>query len=179
MKPILLFSFALALLACSGNENDFDATGTFESTEIIVSSEANGKIMELNLQEGDRLEAGAMLGYVDSTQLYLRKKQLEAGLRSVDIRKPDIHKQIASLEQQIAVARSEQQRMENLVKAKAGNQKQVDDIVNNIWMHNIRPCIKRQEGRMPKRKVSSTRSCNWTTSCRKAASSTRSPALSL
>lgn len=132
MKPILLFSFALALLACSGNENDFDATGTFESTEIIVSSEANGKIMELNLQEGDRLEAGAMLGYVDSTQLYLRKKQLEAGLRSVGIRKPDIRKQIASLEQQIAVARSEQQRMENLVKAKAGNQKQVDDIVNNI-----------------------------------------------
>lgn len=123
MKPILLFSFALALLACSGNENDFDATGTFESTEIIVSSEANGKIMELNLQEGDRLEAGAVLGYVDSTQLYLRKKQLEAGLRSVDIRKPDIRKQIASLEQQ---------RMENLVKAKAGNQKQVDDIVNNI-----------------------------------------------
>lgn len=62
MKPILLFSFALALLACSGNESDFDATGTFESTEIIVSSEANGKIMELNLQEGDRLEAGGRTG---------------------------------------------------------------------------------------------------------------------
>ena len=55
MKPILLFSLALALSACSGNKNDFDATGAFESTEIIVSSEANGKIMELNLQEGDRL----------------------------------------------------------------------------------------------------------------------------
>ena len=129
----LIFSIAfIVITACSSNESDFDATGTFESTEIIVSSEANGKIMELNLQEGDRLEAGAVLGYVDSTQLYLRKKQLEADLRSVDIRKPDIRKQIASLEQQIAVARSEQQRMENLVKAKAGNQKQVDDIVNNI-----------------------------------------------
>ena len=129
----LIFSIAfIVITACSSNESDFDATGTFESTEIIVSSEANGKIMELNLQEGDRLEAGAVLGYVDSTQLYLRKKQLEAGLRSVGIRKPDIRKQIASLEQQIAVARSEQQRMENLVKAKAGNQKQVDDIVNNI-----------------------------------------------
>lgn len=58
--------------------------------------------------------------------------QLSAGLRSVDIRKPDIRKQIAALEQQIATARTEQQRMENLVKAKAGNQKQVDDIVNNI-----------------------------------------------
>lgn len=129
--PILSIAF-IVITACSGNDNDFDATGAFESTEIIVSSEANGKIMELNLQEGDRLEAGTMLGYVDSMQLYLRKKQLEAGLRSVDIRKPDIRKQIASLEQQIAVASSEQQRMENLVKAKAGNQKQVDDIANNI-----------------------------------------------
>lgn len=133
MKPILiLFSLALALSACSGNENDFDVTGTFESTEIIVSSEANGKIVELDLQEGDRLEAGAVLGYVDTMQLYLRKKQLEAGLRGVGVRKPDIRKQIASLEQQIAVARSEQQRMENLVKANAGNQKQADDIANSI-----------------------------------------------
>lgn len=132
MKQILVCSSLLLLLACGRGDGNFDATGVFESTEVIVSSEANGKILELNLEEGDRLEAGAMLGYVDTMQLYLRKMQLEAGLRSVDIRKPDVRKQIAALEQQIAVARSEQQRMENLVRAKAGNQKQVDDIVNNI-----------------------------------------------
>lgn len=120
------------LAACNRGDDNFDATGTFEATEILVSSEANGKIMELNMEEGDRLDAGALLGYVDSTQLYLKKMQLAAGLRSVDVRKPDIRKQIAALEQQIATARTEQQRMENLVKAKAGNQKQVDDIVNNI-----------------------------------------------
>lgn len=124
----MLFLFS----ACSRGNGTFDATGTFEVTEILVSSEANGKIMELNIEEGDRLDAGAVVGYVDSTQLYLKKMQLSAGLRSVDIRKPDIRKQIAALEQQIATARTEQQRMENLVKAKAGNQKQVDDIVNNI-----------------------------------------------
>ncbi|WP_337940531.1 HlyD family efflux transporter periplasmic adaptor subunit [Parabacteroides sp.] len=122
----------LSLAACNRGDGNFDATGTFEATEILVSSEANGKIMELNIEEGDRLDAGAMVGYIDSTQLYLKKMQLSAGLRSVDIRKPDIRKQIAALEQQIATARTEQQRMENLVKAKAGNQKQVDDIVNNI-----------------------------------------------
>lgn len=137
MKQLAIYSISLFLLlplltSCKGDAGTFDATGAFESTEVLVSSEANGKIMELSIQEGDRLDAGAYLGYVDSTQLYLRKKQLEAGLRSVDIRKPDIRKQIASLEQQIAVARSEQQRMENLVKANAGNQKQVDDLANNI-----------------------------------------------
>lgn len=128
----LIATALLSLVACNRGDGDFDATGTFEATEILVSSEANGKIMELNIEEGDRLDAGALIGYVDSTQLYLKKMQLSAGLRSVDIRKPDIRKQIAALEQQIATARTEQQRMENLVKAKAGNQKQVDDIVNNI-----------------------------------------------
>ena len=128
----LIATAVLSLAACNRGDGDFDATGTFEATEILVSSEANGKIMELNIEEGDRLDAGALIGYVDSTQLYLKKMQLSAGLRSVDIRKPDIRKQIAALEQQIATARTEQQRMENLVKAKAGNQKQVDDIVNNI-----------------------------------------------
>ena len=128
----LIATALLGLAACNRGDGNFDATGTFEATEILVSSEANGKIMELNIEEGDRLDAGAMVGYIDSTQLYLKKMQLSAGLRSVDIRKPDIRKQIAALEQQIATARTEQQRMENLVKAKAGNQKQVDDIVNNI-----------------------------------------------
>lgn len=128
----LIATALLGLAACNRGDGNFDATGTFEATEILVSSEANGKIMELNIEEGDRLDAGAMVGYIDSTQLYLKKMQLSAGLRSVDIRKPDIRKQIAALEQQITTARTEQQRMENLVKAKAGNQKQVDDIVNNI-----------------------------------------------
>ena len=129
---ILSAAVLFSLAACNRGDDNFDATGTFEATEILVSSEANGKIMELNIEEGDRLDAGAMLVYIDSTQLYLKKMQLAAGLRSVDVRKPDIRKQIAALEQQIATARTEQQRMENLVKAKAGNQKQVDDIVNNI-----------------------------------------------
>ena len=133
MRHLIFISLcSLLWTACGNTDNDFDASGTFEATEILVSSEANGKIMELNIEEGDRLDAGAIVGYVDSTQLFLRKMQLSASLRSVDIRKPDIRKQIAVLEQQIATAKTEQQRQENLVRAKAGNQKQLDDIVNNI-----------------------------------------------
>jgi len=133
MKRIILGIVLIAgLISCNRGKINYDASGAFEATEILVSSEANGKIMELNIEEGDRLTAGNIVGYVDTVQLYLKKMQLTAGLRSVDIQKPDIRKQIAVLEQQIATARTEQQRMENLVKAKAGNQKQLDDIVNNI-----------------------------------------------
>jgi HlyD family secretion protein len=129
---IVLTIIAVLTGACNGNEHAADATGVFEATEIVVSSEASGKIMELGIREGDRINAGDYAGYIDSAQLYLKKQQLTAGLKAVDIRKPDIRKQIAVLEQQIATARTERQRMENLVKANAGNQKQLDDIVNNI-----------------------------------------------
>ncbi|MDR3142370.1 MAG: HlyD family efflux transporter periplasmic adaptor subunit [Tannerellaceae bacterium] len=129
---IVLTIIAALTGACNGNEQAADATGVFEATEIVVSSEVSGKIMELGIREGDRINGGDCVGYIDSAQLYLKKRQLAAGLKAVDIRKPDIRKQIAVLEQQIATARTEQQRMENLVKANAGNQKQLDDIVNNI-----------------------------------------------
>ncbi len=129
---IVLMSTVLLVCSCNMNKKTFDATGVFEATEVLVSSEVNGKIMELNIHEGDKLTAGDYVGYIDSVQIYLQKMQLTAGMKAVDIRKPDIRKQIAVLEQQIATAKTEQRRMENLVKAKAGNQKQLDDIVNNL-----------------------------------------------
>lgn len=74
MRHLIFISLcSLLWMACGNTDNDFDASGTFEATEILVSSEANGKIMKLNIEEGDRLDAGAIVGYVDSTQLFLRK----------------------------------------------------------------------------------------------------------
>lgn len=118
--------------SCGGKNDQFDATGAFEATEVLVSAEASGRILRLDVLEGNRLNAGEEVGCIDSLQLYYQKEQLRAGLRAVDVAKPDIRKQIAVLEQQIATAESERRRMENLVSAKAGNQKQLDDIVNQI-----------------------------------------------
>lgn len=120
------------MTSCGGNNNKFDATGAFEATEVIVSAEASGRIMQFDVEEGKQLTAGEYVGYIDSTQLYLRKMQLVAGMNSVESRKPDIRKQIAAIEQQILTARTEQRRMENLVRAKSANQKQVDDIAESI-----------------------------------------------
>ncbi|MDD2438305.1 MAG: HlyD family efflux transporter periplasmic adaptor subunit [Massilibacteroides sp.] len=132
-KWIYTVCVAVSLLcSCGDNEEDYDAMGAFEATEVIVSSEVAGKILWLNILEGDRLKAGQEVGCVDSLQLYYKKEQLRAGLRAVDVAKPDIRKQIAVLEQQITTVESERQRMENLVKAKAGNQKSLDDLVNQL-----------------------------------------------
>lgn len=131
MKTLQFVITGLAIVlisGCGGGEGEFDASGVFEATEVIVSAEANGKILEFNANEGDTLLAGERLGYIDSLQLYLKKLQLTANQRSVQSRRPDIRTQIAATEQQITTAKREKQRVENLLKANAVNQKQLDDL---------------------------------------------------
>jgi HlyD family secretion protein len=127
MLPLML-----SLVSCGGSKIDPDASGTFEATEVIVSAEANGKILSFNAEEGTTLEAGQAVGVIDSTQLYLRKRQLLANTKAVESRRPEIGKQIASLQQQIATQKTEKRRFENLVKAGAANQKQLDDINSGL-----------------------------------------------
>lgn len=126
--PFLFAVIVLSLSACKNKDNDYDASGTFEADEIIVSSEANGRIIQLDIEEGSQLKAGEIVGYVDSLQLYLKRKQLQANIRAIESRKPDISSQVAALQQQIATAKTEKQRIENLLKSNAANQKQLDDI---------------------------------------------------
>jgi HlyD family secretion protein len=134
MKKFVSITLFICLLfsSCGKKQAESDASGMFEATEVIVSAEGSGKILHFTLQEGDRLNAGDQVGCIDTLQLFYKKEQLRAGLRAVDIAKPDIRKQIAALEQQILTAESERQRMRNLVQAQAGNQKQLDDVENQL-----------------------------------------------
>ena len=132
MKKTLTYSsllvLALAITSCGKGNKAYDASGVFESTEVTVSAEGNGKIMSLDLQEGDRLEAGAVVGCIDTVQLYLSKIQLEASRRAVGSGRLNISRQIAALESQIAKQRQELDRFTKLEQAGASNRKQVDDI---------------------------------------------------
>ena len=111
-----------------GGDGDFDATGTFEATEIVVSAEAAGRILRFDAEEGDVLRAGRQVGAIDTVQLYLQKLQLERQRASVRSGRPDIGKQAASLREQIAKQQTERRRVENLLKDGAATTKQLDDI---------------------------------------------------
>ena len=132
MKKTLTYSsllvLALAIASCGKGNKAYDASGVFESTEVTVSAEGNGRIMSLDLQEGDRLEAGAVVGCIDTVQLYLSKIQLEASRRAVGSGRLNISRQIAALESQIAKQRQELDRFTKLEQAGASNRKQVEDI---------------------------------------------------
>ena len=110
----------------------YDASGVFESTEVTVSAEGNGKILSLDIQEGDRLEAGQIVGCIDTVQLHLSEVQLEASRRAVGSGWLDISRQIAALESQIGKQRQELDRFTKLEKAGASNRKQVEDIQAQI-----------------------------------------------
>ncbi len=134
MKRVFLtgLTFSLLLLfSCKGGIEQ-DATGTFEATEVIISSETAGKLMRFDVEEGGELKAGVEIGYVDTVQLYLKKKQLQASYQAVLSRKPDIAKQIAATREQISTQKRELNRFETLVKNNAATQKQVDDIGSSI-----------------------------------------------
>lgn len=122
-----IFFTALLVCACGGDKTVSDATGTFEADEIIISSEATGTIGKLDIREGLTVKAGQFLGWVDSTQLYLRKKQLLAQIQAILSRRPQIATQLAAYRIQLETAERELQRVVNLYKADAATQKQVDD----------------------------------------------------
>lgn len=129
MKKLLYFTLsALGLWSCQSPTLSYDASGTFEAEEVIVSAEANGKILHLNIEEGQQLSAGELVGQLDTTHLGLQKKQLEAAVRAILSRKPDADAQLAAIETQIETARSEKKRVENLLKAEAATPKQLDDL---------------------------------------------------
>ncbi len=129
MKTFFVTYFiAVTLLSCSDNKDNFFATGTFEAKEIIVSTGVSGKIMALDVEEGKILEANKVVGYIDTTQLYLKKLQLRAQINAVLSKQPDINSQLAVLQEQIKTANTEKIRIENLLLAGVATQKQADDV---------------------------------------------------
>ena len=131
MKRIVYIATILLAVAC-GKEAEFDAQGTFEATEVVVSSEAVGRILSFDVEEGTPIKAGEMIAEIDSVQLHLQRKQLSAQLSALLGSRPDTKAQVASLREQIAKQKSEQQRIENMLKDGAATQKQKDDVEAQI-----------------------------------------------
>lgn len=127
-----LCSLLALFSACGNGAPKYDATGTFETTEVLVSAEASGRLLYFDIEEGMLLKAGEEVGVVDTVQLYLKKLQLEASIKSVEEQRPDILKQVAATKEQISAVQRERNRVANLLKVGAANQKQLDDAEDQL-----------------------------------------------
>jgi len=130
-KMILLVPLAL-MFSCGNNEKDYDATGTFEATEVTVSAEQSGALLQFNVCEGDSVTADQQVGLIDTVQLYLKARQVGATKFVYQSQKPEIQKQIAATRQQLLKARQDVSRYSGLVKDGAANQKLLDDARNQV-----------------------------------------------
>ena len=130
--PVLAGAVLVTAVSCKDTDGSNDASGTFEATEVMVSSEASGRIMVLDIHEGGVLKAGQGCGLVDTLQPYLQKRQLEAGVEAALSRRRDVETQTAYIKEQIEVNRREADRVRNLIAADAANTKQLDDITSSI-----------------------------------------------
>ena len=131
MKRIVYIAAVVLAVSC-GTEAEFDAQGTFEATEVVVSSEATGRILNFEVEEGMAVEANQMVGAIDSVQLHLQRKQLVAQQSALLGSRPDVKKQVAALREQIAKQNEELRRVENMLKDGAATKKQKDDIEAQI-----------------------------------------------
>ena len=129
---LVLMSSLLLLLSCKDGGNGKDATGVFEATEIIVSAEATGKLLEFEVYEGQQLKKGFVLGQIDTVQLALKKMQFQANQLALEANKPDVASQISATEREIEKLEFEKKRTQKLLEGDVATQKQLDDLIAQI-----------------------------------------------
>lgn len=137
MKQYLFHTLAATILfctSCSNNDIKYDASGVFETTEVIVSAKGTGELISFNAEEGQEVNTNFELGVIDTIQLHLKKQQLLSSISATESKMLNENRQVASIKQQINNLKKEKNRFSDLVKQNAANQKQLDDIDYQIMV---------------------------------------------
>ncbi len=133
---IYLLISIIFLNSCNNNNDLADGYGNFEAIETTISAETNGKLLKFNVEEGQELEKGSILGYIDTIPLALKKEQLITSINIISSKSKGVLSQIEVLKSQLKTAQISKNRIENLIAANAGTQKQLDDINGKIDLIN-------------------------------------------
>lgn len=147
-----IIGMAVLFTACNSNTPKFDAQGTFEVDEVIVSAEQTGKILSFNVFEGQTIPRDNVVGIIDAENLSLQKEQVQASIEALHEKTADVLPQIRLLQEQLAVQQSqlanllhERTRIENLLKQDAATGKQLDDISSQIDVLQRQMDVTRQQ----------------------------------
>jgi membrane fusion protein YbhG len=149
---VLILPLALLFTACTRDDNQFDASGTFETDEVIVSSELPGRLLTFTIEEGQQIAKDSIVGSIDARQLMYQKEQVQETISSLRDRTSDVSPQLQLLDQQLQVQQSqldnllhEQTRVENLLKEDAATGKQLDDVKASIDVLRRQMLVTRQQ----------------------------------
>ena len=135
LSGLIIISIFLTI-SCTQNEQEADAYGNFEAHEIIVPSQATGILNSFTLNEGDMLKVREKVGWVDTTRLFLQKKQLFAQINTINSKYSGSRAEINVLEAEKSNLIREKKRFEKLLADGAVTSKQMDDINGNLNVLN-------------------------------------------
>lgn len=134
-RYIIIVTAWMMLAACNNNKISYDASGNFEADEVMVSAQQNGQLLSFSVHEGDQLKKGDVVGQIDMTVQRLQKEQTEATINALQQKTGSAAEQVKVAQAQLAAQQiqldnlyHERERSQNLVKADAAPQKQVDDM---------------------------------------------------
>ncbi len=147
-----IFVLPMLMTACKSNQPDFDASGSFEADEVIVSAELPGKILRFSVEEGSKLAQDSVVGKIDAENINLQQQQVEASIAALKEKTADVNPQVQLLRDQLAVQQAqiknlmhEKQRTQNLIKADAATGKQLDDLNAQIDVLSRQQAVTEQQ----------------------------------
>ncbi len=136
-SQLLYLGMTLLILNSCQNENErADAYGNFESDEITISSEVNGKLLVFTIEEGDLISRNETVGLVDTLQLYLQKQRLQSSIQALKSKTIDVQSELDVWEGKKKNLDREYKRAQNLLKNDAATQQQVDDLRGELEVVN-------------------------------------------
>lgn len=123
----------LVSLACSGkNETNIFASGTIETTEVIVGAKVGGQVTALYVDEGRQVGKGDTLALLDQSDTKIQLAQAEANAAAAKAQyqlavRGAREEDLAQAQANLTNAQGDLVRMEALFKEHSVTQKQLDD----------------------------------------------------
>ena len=171
MKKYILLAAIFALSSCNNSDDNYDASGTFEADELMVTAKANGTILQLNVEEGQQLTINEKVGEIDPKNVQLQKEQVVASMDAIDQKTNSALPQIQVLQSQISGqsanvsilqeqlqnAVRERNRTANLVAKDAATKKQLDDANGQIKVIQKQIIAAQSQLRVLQQQISTTK----------------------
>lgn len=132
MKNSTIIIATLIVVGCNNDQEKADAYGNFEVDETIISAQASGELLIFDLEEGDQLSAGQIIGQIDSTDLSIQKAEIIANREAVAVNKSSVTAEIKVMEVELKNVIRERNRIKKLVASEAATSKQLDDLEGNV-----------------------------------------------
>lgn len=126
VKGVLFVTASVAAVAGCHRGGKPDAYGNFEATEVVVSAQTSGQLQRFTPVEGARIERGAVVAMIDTTQLALQRTQSVAQRAAATSRGTEVAAQLRALEAQREVAQRTFERTQRLFAEQAATSQQLD-----------------------------------------------------